>query len=93
MTYSCVLTGFVTAYIAIGRGNLGIRDTLHLFGWWPLDLVDSLRSLALLAILFAGPLFERAAAQGQWRYWIRGDSIKETLNTSIGWRNYVAVSA
>lgn len=49
------------------------------------------RSFLLTAILFAGPLFERGAAEGEWKEWFRGSKIAETLGGWIGWRNYVAV--
>lgn len=72
-------------------GNASLDYALRLLGWWPVDPVDILRSLLLTAILFIGPLFERGIAEGEWREWIRGGRVSETLRGWMGWRNYVAV--
>lgn len=55
--------------------------------------MDIFRSLLLTAILFAGPLFERGIAEGEWREWIQGGRVTASLRSWIGWRNYVAVSS
>ena len=73
-------------------GNSSLDYALRLLGWWPVDPLDILRSLLLTAILFIGPLFERGIADGEWREWIRGGRVSETLRGWMGWRNYVAVS-
>lgn len=82
----------MTTYIAGPYGHLSQRETLHLYGWWPLDVFAIGRSLLLVVILFAGPLFEHGFVEGQWRSWLRPSTFRETLSTYIGFRNYVAVS-
>jgi len=54
------------------------------------DPLDILRTLLLCAILFIGPLFEAGVVKGQWKDWIRGRHVVETLSSWIGWRNLVA---
>ena len=68
-----------------------IVDALALLGWWPIGLVEICKCLLLTALLFTGPLFERGVAMGDWRDWVSGQGIKETLGGWIGWRNFVAV--
>jgi len=51
--------------------------------------VDVFRSLLLLLLLFAGPLFERGIAQGGWRSWLKGHDLVQSLRGWLGWRNYV----
>lgn len=64
---------------------------LHNLGYWPLGILNIAKSLALLAILFAGPLFEAGIAEGAWRDWIRLRGIKEVLGSCTGYRNLIAV--
>ena len=47
---------------------------------------------ALLVILFIGPLFEAAVAEGRWRDWLRLRGLWQTLSSPMGLRNYVMVS-
>lgn len=61
-------------------------------GYYPLGLEETVKTVALTAILFAGPLFEAGIAEGGWRDWIRLCGVNETISGWIGWRNYVAVS-
>jgi prenyl protein peptidase len=41
-------------------------------------------------ILFIGPLFEQGVVKGRFWSWIKGEHIRETLGSWIGWRNLVA---
>jgi prenyl protein peptidase len=61
-------------------------------GYYPLGLDETIKTLLLTAIPFAGPLFEAGIAEGGWRDWIRLRGVNETIRGWIGWRNYVAVS-
>lgn len=47
--------------------------------------------MLLVAILFAGPLFEAGIVDGGVNEWIRGYHIREVLSSWIGYRNYVVV--
>ncbi|THC97403.1 hypothetical protein EYZ11_003117 [Aspergillus tanneri] len=76
----------------LAKDNATPLEALKLLGWWPIGFIEVVRALALTAILFTGPLFERGIAEGEWRDWARGRRVSETLRGWIGWRNYVAVS-
>lgn len=82
----------MTWYIAREKGHFDLEDTLEVLGWWPVNVADIVRSFALVVLLFAGPLFEAGLAAGRWRDWITGRYLTETLASSVGWRNYIAVS-
>lgn len=79
--------------IAILRLRVGLPwpEVWRLLGWWPLSLADVLRPLLLTAILFAGPLYERAIAERGWMDWIQGSAVKEMLSSWVGWRNFIVV--
>lgn len=82
----------MTGYVVLEYGKTTPLEALKLFGWWPIGLSEIACSFLLTAVLFLGPLFERGIAEGDWRDWIRGRRIAETLGGWIGWRNFVAVS-
>jgi len=63
-----------------------------MLGWWPISLIDLLKTFLLVTILFLGPLFESTVCEGNWRDWLRLRGVGSTLSSSIGWRNYVTVS-
>lgn len=83
-------TLFILALVAL-KGEASILEALKLLGWWPLGIVEIIQGLLLTAILFTGPLFERGIAEGDWKSWIRGEDLSETLQSWIGFRNFVAV--
>jgi prenyl protein peptidase len=87
-----LISSLITAVIITTNGQASLLDALKLLGWWPVGPLEILQSLLLTAILFAGPLFERGIAEGDWRRWIRGQGLSETLRSWIGFRNFVAVS-
>lgn len=80
----------VTIAVLTTRANASRLDILRLLGWYPADIIDVAKSFSLTAILFAGPLFEKAVIEDRWKGWIRGQTLNETLSSWIGWRNYVA---
>ncbi|RAL12992.1 CAAX prenyl protease RCE1 [Aspergillus homomorphus CBS 101889] len=90
VTLSCVASTLIVAWLIIGKDDGSLMEALKLLGWWPVSFADIFRGLVLTAILFAGPLFERGIAEGEWREWIRGSRITASLRSWIGWRNYVA---
>lgn len=62
---------------------------LSRLGVWPVDVRDAARTLALLVVLFLGPLYEKLVADGSWRS-LSPRTVKATLyDTWAGWRNYV----
>ncbi|KAL4888494.1 hypothetical protein BDV59DRAFT_188522 [Aspergillus ambiguus] len=90
VTISCILSTGAVLWLITAKDHVSVLDALRLMGWWPLGVQEILRSLLLTAILFIGPLFERGIAEGEWKDWIRGNRVSETLRGWIGWRNYVA---
>ena len=92
VTTSCVGTTIVMLVLLIRHAHTSVAEALRLLGWWPIQIVDVLRSLVLLLLLFAGPLFERGIAQGDWRSWLQGHDLVQSLRGWLGWRNYIVVS-
>lgn len=88
---SCLLSAVVTGYVTLEFGKVTPLEALRLCGCWPIGLPEICRVLLLTAALFLGPLFERGVAEGDWRDWVRGRRVAETLGGWIGWRNFVAV--
>ncbi|KAJ5279934.1 hypothetical protein N7478_005306 [Penicillium angulare] len=87
---SCILSSLVVLWLIIDQGNSSLAAAITLLGWWPISFADIARTLLLTAILFIGPLFERGVVEGEWRSWLRGSKLSESLGGWIGWRNYVA---
>lgn len=90
VTLSCLGGTVAVLLLILNKSNASLGGALHYLGWWPISLGDIIRSLFLTAILFTGPLFERGIAEGEWRDWVRGRQVSETLRGWIGWRNFVA---
>ncbi|KAI4718828.1 CaaX prenyl proteinase Rce1 [Aureobasidium sp. EXF-10727] len=87
--WSCVASIIITVCVLFFRGHVAIVEVLHLLGVYPVNVLDTAKSCLLVAILFAGPLFERAIVEGEWRSW-GATAIKETVyDDLIGWRNLV----
>jgi prenyl protein peptidase len=92
VTWSCALGTLAVLWLIVAKNNASISEAVRLLGWWPINLWDICRALLLTAVLFTGPLFERGIAEGEWKDWLKGNKISETLHGWIGWRNYIAVS-
>lgn len=90
MTLACAGSTIAVLWLLVSTSHAPVSEALHILGWWPVHPLDIARALLLTAILFTGPLFERGVAEGEWRDWVRGRRVSETLGGWIGWRNYVA---
>ncbi|KAJ5778993.1 hypothetical protein N7457_006713 [Penicillium paradoxum] len=90
VTGSCIASSVVVLWLIVGEGNSSLGAGIRLLGWWPVGLLETIRSLLLTAILFTGPLFERGIVEGEWKFWFRRSKLSESLGGWIGWRNYVA---
>lgn len=90
MTIGSAVAAVITAYIISVYGHNDWRSTAQLLGWYPFSLYDIARVLLLVAILFAGPLFEAGIVESGWRDWVQPGSAREVLNSWEGWRNLVA---
>jgi len=62
-------------------------------GYYPFGLAETVKGLALTALLFLGPLFEAGIVDGGWKGWIRLQGVDAVVSGWIGYRNFVAVSA
>lgn len=92
VTFSTITCAIITAFY-LYRHDVSAYQLLHLFGIWPISILDSVRGMLLVSILFAGPLFENGVVDGDWRHWIKLQGVHETLSSWIGYRNFVVVSA
>ncbi|KAL8918795.1 MAG: hypothetical protein Q9208_007132 [Pyrenodesmia sp. 3 TL-2023] len=90
VSISVSFSTFVTIYVLAVHVKASGLEILRLLGWYPIGIVETFSSFLLTALLFAGPLFEKAVVESRWRDCIRGRTINETLSSWIGWRNYVA---
>jgi prenyl protein peptidase len=90
VTFSTILCSAITALVLYNH-NVSAQDILRLLGLWPISLLDTARTLLLVCILFAGPLFENGIVDGEWRDWVRLRGLHETLWSWIGYRNFVVV--
>lgn len=91
VTLACIASTFFVVALASLQGDISLPETLKMLGWWPIGFLEIVQSLLLTAVLFSGPLFERGIAEGDWRSWVRGEGLSETLRSWIGFRNFVAV--
>lgn len=91
VTFSTLISLAVTVYVLHVHGNASPSDILSWLGCWPVSILDTARTMLLVAILFAGPLFEHGIVEGEWEDWIRCRGMYETLSSWIGYRNYVVV--
>ena len=89
---SCLICSAFTLFLIIVKAEATPKEAFQLLGWWPIGLFEIGKSLLLTSILFAGPLFEKGAVDGEWRDWIRVRGLREELSSWFGYRNYVIVS-
>jgi prenyl protein peptidase len=90
VTSACIVTSTIAVVVLVRYSHATPLETLRILGWWPIDVLAVLRTLLLCSILFAGPLFEAGVVDGGWKGWIRGQHVRETLGSWMGWRNLVA---
>ncbi|KAI9826239.1 MAG: hypothetical protein M1819_007406 [Sarea resinae] len=90
VSLSCLICATTTLLVLLAWASLSPLEAVRLLGWFPISPTDITKTATLTALLFAGPLFERGVVEGEWRNWIRGARVAETLGSWIGWRNFVA---
>ncbi|KAI4940950.1 hypothetical protein J4E91_011035 [Alternaria rosae] len=88
VTFSTVLCSVLTI-VVLYQHDASAMEIIRLLGIWPVSLVDTVRTMLLVTILFAGPIFEHGIVDGDWRDWIKLKGVHETLSSWIGYRNYV----
>ncbi|KAF2203289.1 Abi-domain-containing protein [Delitschia confertaspora ATCC 74209] len=89
VTFSSLASLALTIYVLYQSAGVKPNEILKLLGLWPFSLLDTARTLLLVNILFAGPLFEAGIVDGGWKDWVRGRYVQEVLSSWIGYRNFV----
>lgn len=89
MYLTCALTTCIALYILTTIGQTPIHEICTLLGLWPLDLLSVIRVQGLVAILFAGPLFEHILVESAWRRWSLGQVRQELWSDWRGYRNLI----
>jgi prenyl protein peptidase len=79
----------LSIHILVNTYHATPLETLHLLGWWPVDVLAIVKTLLLCSILFVGPLFEGAIVQERLGTWLRGTKAIDTLSSWTGYRNYI----
>lgn len=69
----------ITAAVLAIFGKANLLEVLRLLGLFPVNLFDVIRSLLLVAVLFAGPLFEEGIVDENWRRWLSFGSFKRAV--------------
>jgi prenyl protein peptidase len=92
VSLSCTLCTLTTFFLLLYLPSNGTAlAAIHLMGYYPPGILDTVKCLALTAILFVGPLFEAGIVEGGWRNWIRLRGVDVVIGSWMGWRNFVAV--
>jgi prenyl protein peptidase len=87
-TIACCILTLVVLY----QHDVPAAEIFKLLGLWPVSLFDTARSMLLVIILFAGPIFEHGVVDGELKDWIKLRGFRETLSSWIGYRNFIVVS-
>ncbi|CAO2648543.1 Nn.00g078100.m01.CDS01 [Neocucurbitaria sp. VM-36] len=88
VTFSTLICSAVTVLV-LYKHDVSATETVKLLGLWPVSLFDTARSMLLVTILFAGPIFEHGVVDHGLKDWIRLGGVYETLSSWIGYRNFV----
>lgn len=90
VTGSCIICSIITMILLTKANNEGISLVpLTKMGYVPVGIKETLKALALTAIFYAGPIFEKGFVLDEWNDWVRLRGFQTVLRSWIGWRNYV----
>jgi prenyl protein peptidase len=92
VTFSTAICSVLTVYV-LYEHDVPAKDIFKLLGLWPISLLDTARTMLLVMILFAGPLFEHGVVDGEWKEWLTLRGVHESLSSWIGYRNYIVACA
>ncbi|CAK7207822.1 CAAX prenyl protease [Sporothrix eucalyptigena] len=106
VSVSCAICSVITFLLLTTNGKPGDatrllnRDAIHLMGYFPVGLAETVNALLLTAGLFLGPLFESLVVERGWRAWAGLPTADTPRPRVLGplfdladwtnWRNYVA---
>jgi prenyl protein peptidase len=90
VTFSTIVCSLLTVYVFYEH-DVPAKDMFKLLGLWPVSLFDTARTMLLVIILFAGPLFEHGIVDGGLKDWLKLRGVYESLSSWIGYRNFIVV--
>ncbi|KAI1497503.1 hypothetical protein F5X99DRAFT_361243 [Biscogniauxia marginata] len=90
VSLTCIVCSIITLVILTSEGRASYGEALHSMGYWPVGLVETVKSLLLTAILFSGPLYETLVVDGAWRDWFSLQPVSQLFSEWTMWRNIVA---
>jgi prenyl protein peptidase len=90
VTFSTIVCSVLTVYVLYEHG-VPAMEIVKLLGLWPVSFIDTARTMLLVMILFAGPLFEQGVVEGAIGDWVKLRGVHESLSSWIGYRNYIVV--
>ena len=93
VSISCLICSLTSFIILCSTQHGTPLKALHVLGYWPVGVEETVKSVTLTAILFLGPLYEDGIVDGAWKDWIRFRGVNQVISGWIGWRNFVAVCA
>ena len=89
VTLACAACAVVNVYILAIHGQATPLDVLRLWGLWPISFLDIAKLLALVYVLFIGPLFKSLIAEGEWRSITPSTLKAELIDSWTGYRNII----
>jgi prenyl protein peptidase len=90
VTFSTIVCTLLTVYV-LYEHDMPASELFKLLGLWPVSLFDTARTMLLVIILFAGPIFEHGVVDGAWSDWLKLRGVHESLSSWIGYRNFIVV--
>ncbi|CAI4211431.1 unnamed protein product [Parascedosporium putredinis] len=90
VTVSTALCSILTLVIICQQPEWSLKDALWIMGIWPVGMRESVNCLLLVALLFAGPLYETFLLDGVWKDLTRLTYLKSLWQEWTIWRNIVA---
>ena len=91
VTVSTTLCSILTLVVLSRQYDGGLAAAVRAMGIWPVGLAESFRCLVLVALLFAGPLYEYLIVDGLWEDLVSLRPVKSLWRELTMWRNIVVV--
>ncbi|KAF2207015.1 hypothetical protein CERZMDRAFT_51975 [Cercospora zeae-maydis SCOH1-5] len=86
---TCIASTVIAVYVLVSCGHATPRDLLRLLAVWPVNFLDCARTLALLSVLFVGPLYETILVDSGWKFWNLATFRAKFFTDLRGLRNHV----
>jgi prenyl protein peptidase len=90
VTFSTIVCTLLTVYV-LYEHDVPASELFKLLGLWPVSPFDTARTMLLVIILFAGPIFEHGIVDGALKDWLKLRGVYESLSSWIGYRNFIVV--